>query len=105
MEIKIICNCPKCDGYGFVTDRHPNDPSSKDIVCHECEGDGKKRLACLHAGAPYLLCEHELSQGPCHQGYDKYAYDFRYLVLCLRVAPLERKPRGDKLSPLGARCF
>tara|TARA_R110000751_G_scaffold52924_2_gene114959 strand:- start:289 stop:492 length:204 start_codon:yes stop_codon:yes gene_type:complete len=42
MEIKIICNCPKCDGYGFVTDRHPNDPSSKDIVCHECEGDGKK---------------------------------------------------------------
>ena len=42
MEIEITCKCPECDGYGFVLDRHPNDPSSKDIVCHECEGDGKQ---------------------------------------------------------------
>ncbi len=42
MEIKIICNCPACDGYGVVADRHPNDPSAKDIDCHECEGDGKR---------------------------------------------------------------
>ena len=27
---------------GEVADRHPNDPSSKDIVCHECEGEGQK---------------------------------------------------------------
>lgn len=39
---KIICKCLCCDGYGFVSDRHPNDPSSKNVACHECEGEGQK---------------------------------------------------------------
>jgi len=42
MEIRVICNCIACDGCGYVADRHPNDPSSHDIICHDCDGDGKK---------------------------------------------------------------
>tara|TARA_R110000737_G_scaffold260119_1_gene268496 strand:+ start:344 stop:526 length:183 start_codon:yes stop_codon:yes gene_type:complete len=35
MEIKIICNCSSCDGYGFIA-------LPVNIVCHECDGVGKK---------------------------------------------------------------
>ena len=42
MEIEIIAKCPVCDGYGYIADRHPNDPSARDIKCQECDGEGQK---------------------------------------------------------------
>ena len=41
MKIKIICNCPECDGYGVVADRNSNDPGAKYRGCNECLGSGK----------------------------------------------------------------
>ena len=41
MKIKIICNCPECDGYGVVADRNSNDPDAKYRDCYECDGSGK----------------------------------------------------------------
>lgn len=41
MEIVIIVNCEDCDGCGVVSDRHPNDPSARDISCRECNGTGE----------------------------------------------------------------
>lgn len=31
--------CEDCD-YGITSDRHPNDPSAKDVICWNCEGRG-----------------------------------------------------------------
>jgi DnaJ-class molecular chaperone len=41
MRFKIRVSCEDCDGYGVVSDRHPNDPSARDIPCRECDGKGE----------------------------------------------------------------
>tara|TARA_R110000824_G_scaffold16456_5_gene68194 strand:+ start:13249 stop:13458 length:210 start_codon:yes stop_codon:yes gene_type:complete len=41
VEMMIIVSCEDCDGYGVVSDRHPIDPSARNISCHECDGTGK----------------------------------------------------------------
>ena len=42
MKIEVHVNCIECDGYGFVADIHPNDPSCQNICCSECDGSGYK---------------------------------------------------------------
>ena len=42
MEILIKVYCPECAGHGVVSDRHPNDPSARDVACAECDGSGEK---------------------------------------------------------------
>ena len=42
MKIEIMLKCQECDGYGYIADRHPNDPSARDIDCQECDGEGQK---------------------------------------------------------------
>ena len=39
-KFKIQVNCHECDGYGVVSDRHPIDPSGRDVQCQECDGVG-----------------------------------------------------------------
>ena len=41
MEMMIRVYCEDCDGYGVVSDRHPNDPSARDVPCRECDGTGE----------------------------------------------------------------
>jgi|TARA_R100000093_G_scaffold71747_1_gene48742 hypothetical protein len=41
-NLRIFFNCEECNGYGFLNDRHPNDPGLKHIVCGECDGSGTK---------------------------------------------------------------
>ena len=38
-------DCPDCEGNGVVSDREPNDPSSRDIDCYECGGTGDKPVS------------------------------------------------------------
>jgi DnaJ-class molecular chaperone len=42
IRFKIRVSCEGCDGHGVVSDRHPNDPSARDIPCNECDGSGCK---------------------------------------------------------------
>ena len=42
MEIEVVIKCRECDGFGHIADRHPNDPSARDIDCQECDGEGQK---------------------------------------------------------------
>tara|TARA_R100000995_G_scaffold79071_2_gene49985 strand:- start:287 stop:508 length:222 start_codon:yes stop_codon:yes gene_type:complete len=41
MDMTIKVHCERCDGYGVISDRHPNDPSARDISCYECDGSGE----------------------------------------------------------------
>lgn len=40
-----LVDCPDCGGAGYFTDRHPHDPSAKDIKCERCDEDGRTRCA------------------------------------------------------------
>ncbi len=39
--MQIVCECMDCLGYGVVSDRHPNDPSARDVACSYCDGSGE----------------------------------------------------------------
>jgi hypothetical protein len=41
--MKFKEKCEECD-HGITSDRHPNDPSSRDIECPKCEGIGFHEL-------------------------------------------------------------
>lgn len=47
-NFKIIAPCDACESQGIVSDRHPNDPSSRDVTCNECEGSGHAEYYELH---------------------------------------------------------
>tara|TARA_R100001163_G_C5056074_1_gene192490 strand:+ start:861 stop:1124 length:264 start_codon:yes stop_codon:yes gene_type:complete len=41
VKFKIHVHCADCAGAGVVSDGHPNDPSSRNVLCKECDGTGK----------------------------------------------------------------
>ena len=40
IHIQIELPCDECDGYAYVADRHPNDPSCQEVKCMNCDDDG-----------------------------------------------------------------